>query len=120
MNYLTLTSDCLEMLYMLPKLKDIKFSFCNLDNPEAVLENFERIKQLNSTTDSGKYGARVESIYFDNVGFERDGYWPIEIVIAIAAAAPNIKSIKFDDATPELLSTIREHLPNVDLPLGGL
>ncbi|KAI8869194.1 hypothetical protein GQ42DRAFT_163595 [Ramicandelaber brevisporus] len=87
---LFLTSGCLEMLYMLPKLKLLMIASCDLDDPEGTLEKFERIKQLNSTMDSGKYGASIESIHFGYIDFEHSPWWSIEMVIAIAAAAPNI------------------------------
>ncbi|KAI8870453.1 hypothetical protein GQ42DRAFT_15613 [Ramicandelaber brevisporus] len=116
---LVMTSDCLEMLYMLPKLEEIKIRSCSLDDPEAVLETFKRIQQLNNKIDSGKYGDNIVYIKFGGIYFDINDCWSIEMVIAITAAAPNIYEIEFDDYTSELISAVRKYLPNVDLPLEG-
>ncbi|KAI8871372.1 hypothetical protein GQ42DRAFT_3285 [Ramicandelaber brevisporus] len=112
---LVLTSGCLEMLYMLPNLEDIMITRCNLDDPEAALEKVTRIQQLNSTMESGKYGASIQRIQFEKVGFSTHDYWSVELAVAIVAAAPSIRSIKFDDVTRKLVSAITKRFPNVGL-----
>ncbi|KAI8873870.1 hypothetical protein GQ42DRAFT_10420 [Ramicandelaber brevisporus] len=111
--FVTMTSDCLEMLYMLPKLEKLTIMECNLDNQQAALEKINRIQQLNSTMESGKYGANIQHIEFEKVGLKGYGYWPAELVIAMMAAAPNIKSVEFDKVTSELFSAITKRFPNV-------
>ncbi|KAI8874155.1 hypothetical protein GQ42DRAFT_160016, partial [Ramicandelaber brevisporus] len=114
-HYLNITSDCLEMLYMLPNLEDIMITRCNLDDSEAALEKVTRIQQLNSTMESGKYGASIQQIQFEKVGFNVYHDWSIDLVAAMVAAAPNIKSIGIDRVTSELVSAITDRFTDIKL-----
>ncbi|KAI8871978.1 hypothetical protein GQ42DRAFT_86698 [Ramicandelaber brevisporus] len=111
----TMTSDCLEMLYMLPKLEEFIIIACDLDNPKVALEKINRIQQLNSTMESGKYGANIQYIEFEKTGFKSHHVWSVELVIAMVAAAPNIISIRFDKVTTELFSAITKRFPSIKL-----
>ncbi|KAI8871883.1 hypothetical protein GQ42DRAFT_88783 [Ramicandelaber brevisporus] len=112
---LTMTSDCLEMLYMLPKLEKLTIIECDLDNPVSAFKKITQIQQLNNMMKSDKHGAKIRHIEFEKVGFKFYHDWSFALVVTMVAAAPNIKSIKFDKVTSELLSIIAEGFPNVKL-----
>ncbi|KAI8872765.1 hypothetical protein GQ42DRAFT_59833 [Ramicandelaber brevisporus] len=114
-HYLNITSDCLEMLYMLPSLEDITILACNLVNTVNALQKIDQIQQLNSTMERGKYGASIQQIQFEKVGFNVYHDWSIDLVVAMVAAAPNIKSIEIDRVTSELVSAITDRFPDIKL-----
>ncbi|KAI8868271.1 hypothetical protein GQ42DRAFT_44138 [Ramicandelaber brevisporus] len=114
-KHLTMTGECLEVLYMLPKLKDIAFMYCNLDNPEVALEKVKRIQKLNKTRKRGKYGASIGHIRFEYIKFKGYGYWPVKLAVAMVAAAPNIKKVTLEGDASELISAIRKRFPTITL-----
>ncbi|KAI8868648.1 hypothetical protein GQ42DRAFT_156884 [Ramicandelaber brevisporus] len=91
----------MELLHMLPKLKEVTIRYCAVEDGDATLDVLNRIS---SDISDKLYKRAIELYYFDYLD-DREG-WTAELFIAMAAAAPKLKSLVIDHPQYEIADPV--------------